>query len=119
VSARELPNITLGAFAISSIDIRLEESPFVPDHVRLAITAKVMNLNGAVPGEVAIGMMLPSDVLSRRKVFADIVRARVRELVLHEIDEWLRIGGELVTDPHPELRQPVPSMTITGIKDVP
>lgn len=45
------------------------------------------------------------DVIGEHNVHSqrmqDEVRSALRELVCHEVDEWLRCAGEFVVDPHP------------------
>ena len=36
--------------------------------------------------------------------FAQFIKACIEKMERHEIDEWLKVDGRWVTDPHPELR---------------
>lgn len=39
-----------------------------------------------------------------RKAFLKLIHHNILQVELHEINEWLRIDGEFINDPHPEIR---------------
>lgn len=60
------------------------------------------------PTEVHLRRRIPSDAPLR--VVADMVRGAVVEALAHEVDEWLRIDGVLVTEPHPDKPRDEPTI---------
>ena len=62
----------------------------VPDAEHPGQLTRVVNMQSVEPG-------MPMEVLPQ------LIRELVRKAELHEIDEWLRLDGARVHEPHPEL----------------
>lgn len=69
---------------------------------------------GTVPriSEVTQVTMLAEAEVERFREFPELFRAKIRHLIItlemHEMDEWLRYDGELVSDPHAAEPWPAP-----------
>ena len=104
----KLPKLTLGRFAIRSAQVLIDE-PFDRDGVRLRVHLSTSHLDDPRDNDFA-GTVNQETIASEHwcQMSADHKRHVLRQLVYravcHEVDEWLRMDGDLVTDPHPELK---------------
>ena len=103
----KLPVVTLGQFAIHKANIVLEQDPTRSlDSLRLRLDFAVNDVeNPSVRTTVARTLTMSRYELLRAEGgwVQFMVRRAVHDAVVHEVDEWLRIDGELLAEPHPEL----------------
>lgn len=90
------------ATGLPMLDIRME----VPDSRGSGRIVSVYN-----------GAVIPPPFVRERneRRFWDFVRFEIRKLEEHEMDEWIRVNGELVFDPHAP-KTDVERSRLTGMK---
>ena len=100
----KLPTVSAGKFAIHSLTFTVESPAFTGSFDECARVVVSMEVNDRDTGrrapirtEERVSMMAlehaKADVLKR------IIYNAARKAVLHELDEWLRMDGELMGDP--------------------
>jgi hypothetical protein len=68
---------------------------------KLMIQAKYLDSRHRVtPVTIMHQTIVPRHFMHDEKLFSAYVRRCVHDLEAHEADEWLRVGGELLNDPH-------------------
>lgn len=103
-----LPVVDVGQFAIHSLRVTLM---WEPDHDAADLRVTIMVNDRDEPRhKVPIHgrERINGEAISHHRD-GDFLRYFVRDAILrsleHEVDEWLKLDGKQVTDPHPELKQ--------------
>lgn len=104
-----LPSVSIGQFAIHGIELTLTRDigwMCGEDIVELRLRLRVNDVeNPHRETETGNVLRLPLYQLERYRDTNFVkrwIQDAVYKGVMHEVDEWLRIDGELVTDPHPK-----------------
>lgn len=97
-----LPKVTVGEFAIRGIDVQVMHGIHA---VRIVSRFRVANLanpaeDTTIFAEAQISNHIPPREFDR--AFRWELKRSILSGLEHELDEWLRVDGELLTDPHPE-----------------
>lgn len=90
---------------IKDVQVSVKHDFWHPGHVLVRATCSVPDASGS--GQVV-------DLISEKhttewhnmplQAQRELIRQAVAGMLLHELDEQLRVDGELVRDPHPELK---------------
>lgn len=113
----KLPKVTLGKFAIRSMRFVMNAPHAANPNVALCAFLEpaedVTGFHSDITPEVATKHVYPENVWIEMtpRHRAEVIRAILIEAVTHEVDEWLRVDGERVVEPHPEN-----VAKITGVK---
>jgi len=76
-------------------------SGFWPEVVgALALTARTVDTYGEVPGEIKVQHVTPIRVPIPAEHMPHVFRNAVHQALCHEGDEWIRIDGVMMFDPH-------------------
>jgi hypothetical protein len=90
------------------IEIRVDR--WLEDRDVVSISVGALRANSRRPGDT-IGVSVTESIGLRQfdgrpelwqKFVIDRVRRLVHRLEIHEADEWLKLDGKLIADPHPE-----------------
>jgi hypothetical protein len=100
------PKVTLGKFGIRSLRAIVQGDAFT-DYVlidaRLQAEHDVNGLNNPPPETIQRERLTPVAWEAMSEIArAHLIRNLLIRLVTHEVDEWLRVDGERVVEPHPE-----------------
>lgn len=90
------PQVDLGEFQIHSLRVDCSTGPN-PYYDRVTVVAGVKNIQTGSPDYVSQTTEIPTPYVRRR------IKAEIMRLLEHEVDEWLKVDGVQVTDPHPEI----------------
>ena len=103
-------DVSLGAFCIRDVQVRVKHEGG-SDVMRIEISYQGSHLQSAEPFKLYSVFRFERELWENlsQKHRAEMIQDEVKRALSHEIDEWLRIDGELVTEPHPELRAMEPS----------
>lgn len=106
------PGSTISACSETPETVRLSFEILVPDVEKSVV--KCVKLGGssfstsyelAGPGtHIMLQRFLWLHTLSTEEQVTRFISHAWKELEAHEVDEWLKLDGEPVTEPHPELR---------------
>jgi len=105
----KLPKCDLGLFGIDHAQVHVMEAEDCSGlDIRVYLKHHANASTGKPSNDVETILRETVSYELYRALPATAIRDFVRRLVLraleHEVDEWLRIDGERVKDPHPELR---------------
>lgn len=94
----------MGAFSIrgANVSVRRHSNgiPGDPGTIRVGAGLRCAGASGEAEQFTFKDYALPGDASRNEIVHA--IRVVVREALMHEVDEFLRVDGALVTNPHPE-----------------
>jgi hypothetical protein len=122
---RTRPKFDLGAFSVHAVNVSVVPSSRERGFLEIRVQPRVVPLGTSrtvsvvewshegfgmqreerhgfdhAPSDLRIARTVPDDV--NDETLARIVRSCVIEALAHEVDEWLRIDGVQVSEPHPE-----------------
>jgi hypothetical protein len=99
--------VSIGSFAIRGIEIRelrrLSEILEALDLRAVEITLHVVDVETGRAETTVVERRLPRHEATDH--LGPILRALLVEAFAHEVDEWLRVDGQRVREPHPETTQ--------------
>lgn len=100
-----LPEVSLGNLHVAGAQVLLRQLDSAWDRhdgVEIRCVLDIRRVQDGEAGEVVTREILTPDAALEPGLLATAIRGCVRKAFLHEIDEWLRIDGQLVCEPHPE-----------------
>jgi hypothetical protein len=99
----KLPEVTLGSMRIENIGVRLGRMADRPG-IEIRVVADARDLDRARTSPLIFREYFAEELWSQldEKARAQSIRRVVLDALTHEVDEWLRVDGKLVTNAHPE-----------------
>jgi hypothetical protein len=99
----KLPEVTLGSMRISAIGVDLRQMASRPG-IEVRVDMRVLDRGGESVQPLRFSETFAEELWSQldEKTRAQFIRRVVLDALTHEVDEWLRVDGKLVTNAHPE-----------------
>lgn len=97
----KLPKVSTSEMCIGGIMVHVCEIPRAKVQVRVKLCGVADAVSGGLTDSTAIEVF-PAEFWAQmdERSRATFVRCVVATALMHELDEWLRIDGELVNKPH-------------------
>lgn len=109
----ETPKVDMSRWRVPEMTVYVREA-FDFAGLEIVVWARIRDVETGERGEV-LNRKRVSHSVSPRELKA-MIRAAVRDLVCHEVDECLFIDGGRLTDPHPEIVREAQAREMAGLK---